>query len=662
MTAFKMVGRLTCSRSFLMRMANVFLFCYIGFLSSCATTPTAKVGNLRSNQDFQSQRVEPEARNIFLRAERNFAQKRFDEATAGFQEIKSRYPNAYRANMLASYRLGMIFYQNEQYDEASREFTSFLSRFKKSDLTFDVRYNLAASLYQLKQYRESYQTLSKFSLKEIRDQGPNRAELVFQLTEYCAEALNNDLAAIMAYAAHAQLPISNAAKKNIYDKSQFRINQINDNKQLDRLLARTKEPVIRKQLMQRMGILAANFASPTGPQTGDMSPNGLPLSSSTAANRLHVGVILPLSGKNAKYGQRALQGILLAAETFKQDRDFDFRLFVENSRSNVAVARAAVDKLFNQHNVIAILGPLQWGEAIAVADRAQQLGVLNLSLTSKEGVSRRGAYLFQNALTAEVQLESLVQYCIEQKDFRRFAIMAPNDAYGRDMANRFWDLVDKNGGQVVGYEPYPTDEKDFQKYVKSLSGLADVRFRKDEWDKLNEFKTEYKERTKRSANVQLPPIVDFDAIFLPDRPATVASIAASFAYFDAAAPLLGTAEWNSSLLYRRGGRYVVGALFPGALSRSTQNPVQKEFLHRFIKAYGNTPDLLATQAYESMDLIRTVLKTTSSNSRNDVVLGLANLRNVETPLGKVSFDQTRIARRSLPVFRLEDGGRILEIR
>jgi branched-chain amino acid transport system substrate-binding protein len=390
-------------------------------------------------------------------------------------------------------------------------------------------------------------------------------------------------------------------------------------------------------------------------------PAGLPLTGNTRAERMHIGVILPLTGNMARYGERALEGILLAAGTFQNSREYDFRLFIEDSQSNPEIARRAVDNLYNRDNVLAILGPLSWNEAVAVADRSQQLGILNLSLTGKEGVSSRGAYLFQNALTPRVQLESLVAHCMKEKSFKRFAILAPNNSFGKDMANEFWELVEKNGGHIVGYRLYPPDEKDFQEYVQHLVGLSNPKFRSVEVTRLAEFKKEAKEKTGREPKADIPPIVDFDAIFLPDSPATVSQIAASLAYYDVSdVALLGTTEWNSDQLYKRGGRYVEGALFPGGLSSSTKNEAQKNFIKQFAAAYGGAPDLLATQAFEAMHILTGALKETSSSDRNDIVREMSRMDGYQTPLGSITFDGTRIARRKLSVFKIEMGGNIVE--
>jgi len=253
-----------------------------------------------------------------------------------------------------------------------------------------------------------------------------------------------------------------------------------------------------------------------------------------------------------------------------------------------------------------------------------------------------------------------VRYCVQAKGYKRFAILAPNNGYGKDMATQFWDLVEASGGKVVGYRKYDPADKDFQAPIKELVGLANPRLRRAEWAKLQEYIKDTKAKTGKEPKAKLPPLVDFDALFIPDGPKQAAMIAASLNYLDVfQLPLLGTAEWNSDQLYRRGGRSVEGALFPGSVSTNSKNQLQKDFIRYFSEQVGNTPDLLATQSYEAMSLLASALRAGGSG-RNDIVNQLSGLRDFQGPLGSVAFDSSRVARRKMPIYQVESGGNIVE--
>jgi ABC-type branched-subunit amino acid transport system substrate-binding protein len=621
---------------------------------------------IRPAETSKGRQIEPEARSLYSQAEKAFNARNFDQAAKLYQLIKTKFPRG-RAQVYAAYRLGIIAYFKEDYVTASREFDYFLAHSPQSDLIFDATYNYSASEFQLGHYEKAEQILSRLKLSEVQSQGPRRAETVYQLTARVAEALGNHVGAVAAYALSMQLPIDEATRSGIGKHIDDHLLKINSRPQLEQLLSEVTEPETKEKISQRLQALNGEETRPVGvpPVAGAVpTEEGQPradLPSGSSGSRLNVGVILPLTGRFAAYGKKALDGILLAAKVFQGRPEIALKLFIEDSGSNPLLAQNAVDELYSKNDVMAILGPLNWKESVAAAERAQQLGVLNLSFASKEGISEKGVYLFQNALTPKVQLESLVRYCVTERNLKRFAILAPDNAFGRDLTKQFWDTAEHFGGKVVAYEKYPSEEKDFQTYIQRLVGLDNGKFRKLEQTKLADYIQTLKTKGIKEPKTQLPAVVDFDALFIPDSPKTVAQIAPSLVYFDITGiPLLGTTEWNTDQFYRRGGKYVEGSIFPAGLNLSTRNARQREFIRLYLEAYGTPPDLLATQGFEAMELIMAGLKTTGTNDRNTLVNTLASFRDYETPLGNVTFDSTRIARRRLPVLTLENGGNVTE--
>lgn len=634
------------------------------FVGACASTPSTQEGEVSKLGDTDKVKeiaVEPKARSAFFQAERFFRAQDYKQASQAYLGIQKKFPGT-QAAMLSSYRLGTIYYYTSDYPKASREFKDFLRRHPQTTLRFDVIYNYAASEFQQGNYPATKQILAWLSPTEIQSQGPARAEVVFQLAAQNANAVGDHAAAVSATASQLQLPITDSKRYMLQAAVDQHLVQIQDRNELTALLSQVNEPSTQSKISQRLAALSAP------PTTTTLTPPGavervetLPVGANTSGDTRAIGVILPLSGKSAAYGERALEGILMAAEVFGGSASDRFQIYIEDSESSPAVASQAVDRLVREHQVMAILGPLAWTEAVAVSERAQELGVANITLTGKEGLSKRSPYTFQNALTPRVQLEELVRFAISQRQMTRFAIIAPQNSFGTDMAGEFWTLVEQNGGIVVGYETYEADTQDFQDSIRALTGLSDPKMRRLENAALAKFQKEQEEKTKRPSKSRLPPIVDFDGVFIPDHPGAVAQIAASLAYFDVSkVTLLGTTEWNSEQLYKRGGRHVEGALFPGAITLQSKNPRTRDFIRQFAESYGQVPDLLAAQSFEAMQLVGNALRRSGSSGRNDLVAALAETQNFESPLGKLGFDSSRVAVRNLPVLSLLPGGNIAQ--
>ena len=650
------------------QISTLFLgFCLLG-LTHCASQQInslsqGKYDNPRGNK------VEPEAKVTFLQAEKYFFERNFDKALPLYQNIKGKFPNG-KAVQLASYRIGSIFYYQKDYNSASKEFESFIGKFPRSEITFDVTYNWAAAEFQQEKAEKANEVLSRLKLPDVYAQGPKRAEIVFQLAAQVSTAMGNNSGAALAYLAELQIPLSQFNREKLEASIAKSINAIQNTNELNRLLTQVKEERFRDRINNRIAVLGLQ-AEPQVTQNIGL-PNPPPLSqeplfknqnliSGTVGERSTVGIVLPLTGKFSSYGKKALDAILLAAKSYSPFKDTNLQLVVEDSRSNPILAAHAVEKLVNEDHAMAIIGPLTWKESLFAADKAQELGVLNISLSGKDGIADRGVYIFQNALTPKLQLESLVSHCINNLKITRFALLVPNNNFGNEYSSNFWNAVTRFGGKVMAFEFYNPDEKDFQKNVQELVGL-NPKYRRLEFSKLLEYQKEQKAKTGKDPKVKLEPIIDFEAIFIPDSPKTVAQIAASLAYYDIKdITLLGTTEWNSDQLYQRGGQYVAGALFPGGLSLSSQNATQVSFIKSYNDAYGTNPDLLASQAYEAMHIVISALRTASSSDRNELVTFINNQKTFSSPLGSdVSFDGTRVAKRMVPIFRLESNGAVVQ--
>src|SRR5690606_20620431 len=169
---------------------------------------------------------------------------------------------------------------------------------------------------------------------------------------------------------------------------------------------------------------------------------------------------LPLSGKYADIGRSVLNSIQLGLGVY--DKNTDIRLAVIDSEGKYLDARRAVEKLVIEDHVVAIIGSLQSKTATSISSKAQALGVPTIVLSQKSGITEIGDFIFRNALTGEMQVQYLVKTAMEKRGFKRFAILYPEDAYGTEYANLFWDAVLAAGGEIKAAQSYNPKETDFR--------------------------------------------------------------------------------------------------------------------------------------------------------------------------------------------------------
>lgn len=378
-----------------------------------------------------------------------------------------------------------------------------------------------------------------------------------------------------------------------------------------------------------------------------------------------IGVVLPLSGRNSSVGQKALRGIALGLGL--NESDSPFKLAVMDSEGNADKARGGVERLVKEDNVIAVIGSLLSKEASAVAAKTSELGVPSLGLSQRTGLTEAGPTVFRNALTSEMLVRQLVRAAIDDMGLSRFAIIYPNDAYGVEYANLFWDEVMARGGQITAVQTYDPKETDFRPVVQRMVGTFYVEGRADE------FKLRLKERTESDAAKKsvrreetgediLPPIVDFDAVFIPDNARAMGQLAAFLTYSGIKnVKLLGTNLWNSPGLARRAGNFAKDLVFVDGFFSESEAAKGSRFVADYQRIFGESPSLIEVQAYDSAILLRSLILN-GAGTRESLTRKLTDLKRFPGALGFLEMSPNREVRRPLVTLTLNSAGEIAPLR
>lgn len=372
---------------------------------------------------------------------------------------------------------------------------------------------------------------------------------------------------------------------------------------------------------------------------------------------LTIGAVLPLTGKHSSIAQKTLRGLQMGLGIYGS-KPSDFKLAIIDSETNPDVARRGVERLVIEDGAIAIVGDLLSKTAEPVAQKADELGIPVIGLSQKSGLTRIGDNVFRNALTSSSIVRALVQNAIDVQGMSRFAILYPNDPYGVEFANLFWDEVLARGGQITAAQSYASNEKDFAAPISRLVGTYYLENRTEEYAAL--IKNWYSNQKTITARVTpptdlLPPVIDFDALFIPDGVKALGQIAPMLVYNDVSqVRLLGTNLWNNSELIERGTSLIENALFVDALS-SVDSEFQRTSFYKLYKTtFGDEPTSFSAQAYDiGLALREAILR----GARTRVALreALASLQNFSGTVGSISVNAEREFTRPLVLLTVKNG-------
>lgn len=335
-------------------------------------------------------------------------------------------------------------------------------------------------------------------------------------------------------------------------------------------------------------------------------------------NRKKIGVILPISGVQGAYGHRALLGLNAAFKTYESENDNDFELVVMDSQNNESVAERAVETLVIDHHVVAILGGLSSRTARVISTKAQELGVVNITLSQKDGISNIGDYIFRSAMTLGDQIDYLVRTAINKYKIKNFGMLYPKTRYGKDSGLIFWQTVLKYGGNVVATQSYEHGETDFSEHIKKLVGTYYVTDRKKEYKtKLDEWKAKNPHMSGRVQPPQnlLNPVVTFEALFIPDDVKALGQIAPMLNYNDVdEITLLGTNLWNTPALGKRVPSKT-NLIYVDSFRSESPPFSTSSFRKNFLKTFKKEPSIIELQSYDAGMFLKLALKQLKSNSR-----------------------------------------------
>jgi ABC-type branched-subunit amino acid transport system substrate-binding protein len=312
-----------------------------------------------------------------------------------------------------------------------------------------------------------------------------------------------------------------------------------------------------------------------------------------------VAVLLPLSGKYKGVGGQIRKALELGWEAGRPGRQLVFL----DTGEDAASAVSALEEAVLERGAVAVLGPLRSELAVEVARVANALRTPLLGLHQDPEAADERPWVIDGLSTPEAQVEALVDYVMGVRGMEAFAIFAPDTPYGQGAADAFTAAVEAREGRITVREHYDPEATDLIPFAKKL-GRKDYEGRAYEF---REIKKTIEEAGGDPSRAVLPPVIDFDAIFLPDNRRRVPVAAAGLAYEEFPVgqfqidkdgptyPLLGLSGWNHPQLLTTGGPYVRDSLFVDVWH--PEAPADATFARDFEAAVGRTPNTLEAQVW-----------------------------------------------------------------
>lgn len=497
--------------------------------------------------------------------------------------------------------LGQIYLKRENPFEAQRYFQKIEEEFPGSNSYLKALYGEAFCWYRLKDFARSREKLEKLLSFSIPSSIYVRAQTLLGHLCVLEKRYSCGIEAYLAAREKSTNPTEQAVLDSYVTRAIF---LINDPKVLEDLSQKYPEGIIgqaiqvhlaeilieQQQFQDAEKLLAPSFLTQLTGSLKKKAEDLLERLKLAAIKKIKIGCLLPLTGKKAPFGLRALKGALIAANAFRpQPKDIDVTLIIKDTEGRPETsAKMARDLVENDH-VQAIVGPMFLDTTRAAAQAIVESPVPLISLSQAEGVPQLGPYVFRNCLTPTQQIQALVDFLISKLNARRAAILYPAIPFGRRYMKLFWENFVEKGGEIRGVESYQPTDTDFAVPIKKLIGLY---YTKERWGRGD---------TPSEENGKFQPVIDFEVVFIPDTYKRVVLVAPQLAFYDiVGVTLAGVNTWNNPVLIKEGKQFVRGAVFPDGFSPKSDSPFVKVFVKSFDTAFGEIPEILAAQSYDAI--------------------------------------------------------------
>jgi hypothetical protein len=316
-----------------------------------------------------------------------------------------------------------------------------------------------------------------------------------------------------------------------------------------------------------------------------------------------IGVAVPLSGEYAALGKQVAEAVRLAAD------ETGVRVIEVDTEGSPMGAMKAVESLAQDEDVVAIVGPLGRRESRAAAGAAQRAGIPMFSFSNSEATNRAGTWIFRVRHSPSEVATAFANVVHTQLDIDTVGIFFPENEYGRSAAVAFARAFERAGGDVTAVGSYPEDVSDFRKPLGTLVGTrvalgAGARFGDRRAD------------SEGYARVRSKPVVDFEALFVPDYHVRVARMLPFLPIADLQTgeggdgqpvQLLGMPGWQGQSM-RMTGAHAAGAIYPDPFVGPAEGGKAGSFARMFEEKTGRRPVNLDAEACDVAWMIGTAAK------------------------------------------------------
>jgi branched-chain amino acid transport system substrate-binding protein len=343
-----------------------------------------------------------------------------------------------------------------------------------------------------------------------------------------------------------------------------------------------------------------------------------------------VGIIAPLSGPGAVWGDWLKQGVALAREEYSSKlRTTRIKLTYEDSQGDPAKAVAAIQKLIDIDRAKVIYGPLTSAEVLAVAPIAEKKKVVLLTPSaSSRDISRAGDYIFRTYPSDQMQSVGLAEYAWDDVKARRYAVVYSGNDFGQGVADDFTAELKRLGATDVLSERFEPGTEDFR------SILAKVKAQKP------------------------------DVVMIVGMPRELGQLLRQSSELGVKTQFISTANIENPEVVKLAGRAAEGVVYGSVVFNASSEVKEVRDFQSFYQRHFNTSERAGLGIALAFDGMRVVLEAIVRANRltaDDIKTAMYSIRAFPGVTGATTFDKNGDVVKPFGLKLIKDG-KFVELR
>ncbi|MFM7703143.1 MAG: penicillin-binding protein activator, partial [Alphaproteobacteria bacterium] len=294
--------------------------------------------------------------------------------------------------------------------------------------------------------------------------------------------------------------------------------------------------------------------------------------------KIPVALFLPFTGKYKDLGWSIFNASTLAL--FENDINNKIELILFDSKETIADNQKAFKEIIDR-NIKVVIGPIFSNNTFAIEKLARDNDITVLSLSNNfELLNKTTAYggIFAGGILPETQIDRIVNFAMDKGKFN-FAILAPNNSYGKITTDYLKKFVRARDGNFITSEFYEANNQDIERAVSRV---------------VNSFGVPTKSRNRDTSYLGDYDRIYPQVIFIPESGkvlSKIANIIINQNKDEKQFQLVGSTQWDDPATLK--DINLLGGWFPAPEPEKFQI-----FIKNYYDSFGKYPPRIASLAYD----------------------------------------------------------------